>query len=86
MTTIIGIKVNNRMRSAIEVQNLLTKHGCSIKTRIGLHEGNCQNNEHSLNCSHVGIILLEIVDDFVAEEITKELCDIENIEIQHMRF
>ena len=38
MTTIIGIKISNRLESAISVQEILTKYGCAIKTRIGLHE------------------------------------------------
>lgn len=36
--TIIGIHVTDRVQHAGEVQQTLTKHGCQIKTRIGLHE------------------------------------------------
>lgn len=80
MTTIIGIKINNRLESAIAVQEILTKYGCVIKTRIGLHE------ELNGQCSPKGLIILEITDDTAGIEITNELCDIEDIEIQQMKF
>ena len=80
MTTIIGIKVKNRLESAVEVQAVLTKYGCFIKTRIGLHR------EINGECSPEGLILLEIINDIEAVEITNELCDIEDVEIQQMKF
>ena len=80
MTTIIGIKISNRLQSAIAVQEILTKVGCIIKTRIGLHE------EINGQCSPKGLILLEIIDDKKAVDIANELCDIEEIEIQQMIF
>ena len=57
MTTIIGIKISNRLESAVSVQEILTKYGCIIKTRIGLHE------EINGQCSPRGLILLEIIND-----------------------
>ena len=80
MTTIIGIKINNRLETALDVQEILTKYGCIIKTRIGLHE------EINGKCSSKGLILLEIINDDSAVTIANELCDIEDIEIQQMRF
>lgn len=80
MTTIIGIKVNNRLESAIAVQEILTRYGCIIKTRLGLHE---EINGH---CSSKGLIILEILNDVAAEDIANDLCDVEEIEIQQMRF
>lgn len=50
---IMMIFVNHRKDSAISVQNLLTKHGCAIKTRIGLHETSAQ-------CAEDGLILLQL--------------------------
>ena len=35
---IIGIKINDRIKEAGKVQQVLTDYGCSIKTRLGLHE------------------------------------------------
>ncbi|MBS6553095.1 MAG: hypothetical protein ACLSUS_01955 [Opitutales bacterium] len=80
MTTIIGIKVSNRLESAVSVQEILTKYGCIIKTRIGLHE------EINGQCSPRGLILLEIINDEESIKIANELCDIEEIEIQQMKF
>ena len=80
MTTIIGIKVNNRLQNVLYVQEILTNFGCVIKTRIGLHE------EINGQCSPKGLILLEIIDDLKAIEIANALCDIEEIEIQQMKF
>ena len=80
MTTIIGIKISNRLESAVSVQEILTKYGCIIKTRIGLHE------EINGQCSHRVLILLEIINDEESIKIANELCDIEEIEIQQMKF
>ncbi len=80
MTTIIGIKISNRLESAISVQEILTKYGCAIKTRIGLHE------EINGQCSQKGLILLEITDNRQASLLSNELCDIDDIEIQQMQF
>lgn len=54
MTTIIGIKLDNRIFTSIDFQKVLTDFGCQIRTRIGLHH----TNENS--CSNFGIILLEV--------------------------
>ena len=80
MTAIIGIKISNRLESAVSVQEILTKYGCIIKTRIGLHE------EINGQCSPRGLILLEIINDEESIKIANELCDIEEIEIQQMKF
>ncbi len=80
MTTILGINISNRLQSAIAVQEVLTKFGCVIKTRIGLHE------EINGQCSPKGLILLEIIDDIKAIDVANQLCDIEEIEIQQMKF
>ncbi len=80
MTTIIGIKVSNRIENALFVQQILTNYGCFIKTRIGLHS-QCNGQ-----CSPDGLVLLEITDDQKAEDIAQALCEIEEIEIQQMKF
>ena len=80
MTTIIGIKLENRMENAVEVQDILTKYGCSIKTRIGLHNAECGT------CSPYGLILLEVLDHSEALKLQKELLEINDIELQEMIF
>ena len=80
MTTIFGIRLDNRTQTALDFQKVLTHFGCSIKTRLGLHD--VSDNE----CAPNGLILLEVIDDEQANEFERELCKIEGIEIQVMRF
>lgn len=80
MTVIMGIKLDNRAHTAIEFQKILTKFGCIIKTRLGLHD--VSDNK----CAPNGIILLEVIDDKESEIFEKELCTIDGIEIQLMKF
>lgn len=80
MTTILGIKLPNRNTTAQEFQKIVSKYGCIINTRIGLH---------SLQggfCTSYGIILLEIIDDKKLRELETELLKINNIELQNMQF
>ena len=51
---ILGIRVTDRKKEAGKVQQALTDYGCSIKTRLGLHETSDDF------CSSQGIILLEV--------------------------
>lgn len=78
---IIGVHINNRMKNAKEVQGLLTEYGCSIKTRLGLHE---VDENH---CATSGIILLELTGK--AEEtnqLVTKLQSLAGIDIQKMEF
>ncbi len=52
--TILLILVGNRKESAVKVQQILTGWGCTIKTRLGLHDGVLDN------CSDSGLLILEI--------------------------
>jgi hypothetical protein len=52
---ILLIMVGGRNASAVRVQQLLTEYGCSIKTRLGIHDGVL----HA--CSDAGLIILELV-------------------------
>lgn len=56
MTAIIGISLNDRQEDSIKLQKILTKYGCSIKTRIGLHDMG------EYKCLNYGIVLIEVVD------------------------
>ena len=35
---IMAVRILDRGKSAVEVQRVLTEHGCSILTRLGLHD------------------------------------------------
>ncbi len=58
--TILGVHVAQRTQQTAKVQKILTDFGCSIRTRIGLHEA------FEGVCSPSGVILLEVVSQ-VAE-------------------
>ncbi|WP_428070676.1 hypothetical protein [Candidatus Avelusimicrobium alvi] len=63
--TIIGIHLKNRTQDAAGLQEVLTRYGCSIKTRIGLHDVS------DGACAPGGIILLEVISK--QEELIQEL-------------
>ncbi|MBI1937214.1 MAG: hypothetical protein HYS25_03745 [Ignavibacteriales bacterium] len=62
--TILLILIGSRKDSAIKVQQILTGWGCTIKTRLGLHDGVLDN------CSDSGLLILEICG---TDEQNKEL-------------
>lgn len=49
----MAVLVNNRTANAKTVQELLTRFGCSIKMRLGLHE-------ISNVCAEDGLIILQL--------------------------
>jgi len=54
MNSLMAIKVNGRDSKAPHLQEILTKYGCNIITRVGFHE----TNEDK--CSIDGIIILQL--------------------------
>lgn len=50
---VIGIRMNNRVSNAVKFQETLTRNGCMIKTRLGLHE------VRETACSNDGLIILQ---------------------------
>ncbi len=78
---ILGIKINDRIKEAGSVQKVLTLFGCSIKTRLGLHE---VSDSH---CSTSGLIILELTGPIEDQEKMKvALHAIEGITIKMMEF
>ena len=82
MRTILGIQVGDRVHEAVKVQELLTKYGCVIKTRLGLHEAS------SNNCSSNGLIILEFLPESEKEIglIEAELSALETVTVRKMEF
>lgn len=83
MRTIMGIQVGDREHDALRVQELLTKHGCLIKTRLGLHETALEGQ-----CSSKGLIIIEFISG-KEEEIKgfeKELAQLDSIIVRQMIF
>ena len=58
---IMGIKLNQRNETAKALQDILTRHGCIINTRLGFHEVS------DISCSEQGYILLEFAANSDAE-------------------
>ncbi len=73
--------VTNRVENAQQVQKILTEFGCSIKTRLGLHEVN-----ENL-CSTSGLLLLELFgDEGACAELEKQLRAVTGLQVQKMIF
>ncbi|MFP4460189.1 MAG: hypothetical protein ACLFSQ_11450 [Candidatus Zixiibacteriota bacterium] len=78
---ILGIGIDNRILEVSDVQAVLTKYGCSIRTRVGLHE--VQKDY----CAQNGVIVLELYGDSEDKEnIVKELDAIEGVQVKQMIF
>jgi hypothetical protein len=79
--TVLGILINNRVQNAPQVQKILTEFGCSIKTRLGLHEV-----DENL-CSSSGLLILELFGDEKASlDLERQLRAITGIQVQKMIF
>lgn len=80
-TRILGIQIPNRVKEAADVQHILTKFGCSIKTRLGLHDV-VENY-----CSSSGLILLELTGDSAEmDKLEAELKAVNSVNVQKMIF
>jgi hypothetical protein len=78
---ILGVLVREPGKASLRVQEIFTKYGCSIKTRLGLNELEQEN------CGECGLILLELMGD-VHEciRLENELLQVDDIRVQKMVF
>ena len=64
---IIAFRLDSRIENAIKVQEVLTKYGCNIQARLGLHEASKDY------CANYGLIILqccgteELMNAFLAD-------------------
>jgi len=78
-TIIMALTIDPRSAHAPQVQTVLTKHGCIIKTRIGLHEVSQKS------CSEEGLIILHIHSSLDEIKILEnELLDVEGVKVKYM--
>lgn len=78
---LVGVHITERAKHASEVQGIFTTYGCSIRTRLGLHEADAGR------CSPNGMIVLEMADnDAAVAKMIAELNALEGIEVQQMIF
>ena len=68
---IMAVIINHRSKNAVKFQEALTKHGCKIKMRLGLHEAGDV-------CSEEGLIILQLAGS--NEEIDALQADLNSIE------
>lgn len=77
---IIGIRIADREKEAGDVQSILTKYGCIIKTRLGLHEA-------EKTCTSQGLILLELTGDTGEQsKLEEELQKVDGVSVKSMTF
>jgi hypothetical protein len=77
----MAVHITDRVHHVDAVQHLFTEFGCSIKTRLGLHEAG-----HGF-CSPNGIVILEMTGP--GEPITQlkeKLNDLEGVEAKTITF
>ena len=76
--TILGVHVAQRTKRTAKVQKILSDFGCSIRTRIGLHEA------AETVCSPNGLILLEVVSK--ASALAAVLAQVPGVTVKKMVF
>ncbi len=77
--TIFGIHISQRTENVPAVQACLTTYGCSIRTRLGIHDAD------STSCSPSGVVLVDVIGED-AEAFYKELEGLKGIGLQRMDF
>ena len=76
--TILGVHVAQRTKHTAKVQKILSDYGCSIRTRVGLHDA-AENI-----CSPNGLILLEVVNQ--AAGLAQALAQVPGVTVKKMVF
>jgi len=78
---IVAVHISDRTKLVQEVQNVLSQFGCSIKTRLGLHEASADY------CSTKGVIILELIGGAAkAKELIDKLDAIYGVETKTVVF
>ena len=72
---IMAVRLGQREKTAIEVQKVLTDFGCSIRTRLGLHDQPADNA-----CSPQGLLIRQLCcDDDTSKALETKLNSIEDV-------
>ena len=78
---ILCVHITDRIKHVDQVQHLLTEYGCSIKTRLGLHEAGEEF------CSPNGLLILEMVGgESKSTELSDKLNALEGVEVKSVVF
>ena len=76
--TILGVHVAQRTKHTAKVQKILSDYGCSIRTRVGLHDAG------DGFCSPSGLILLEVLNR--AGALAAALAKVPGVSVKKMVF
>ena len=77
---ILGVNITSFATNSGEVQKVFCEYGCSIRTRLGLHD--VSDN----TCAPNGLIIIEFIDEEKAEEMIQKLIALPGIEVKKMVF
>jgi hypothetical protein len=76
---VLAVKINERAENSLSVQQILTKHGCEIRARLGLPQ------QDMSSCTDVGLLILQICsDDKTMDNMTAELNGIPSVKAKYM--
>ncbi len=77
--TIFGIHITRRVENVPALQATLTKYGCNIRTRLGIHDAD------ATSCSPSGLVLVDVFGPEM-EEFYGELQALKGVGVQRMDF
>ena len=78
---ILGLMVKEKEKHAVRLQEIFTKFGCSIKTRLGLNELDIPE------AGDAGLIILELMGNMEeCGRLENELHTIDGVEVRKMTF
>jgi hypothetical protein len=78
---ILGILVVEREKLALQLQDIFTKYGCNIKTRLGLNELDIPE------IGSAGLIILELMgDEQESLRLENELLALDGVTVRKMEF
>ncbi len=74
---LVLLKCSGRSAHAVQIQEVLTKHGCDIMVRLGLHEVTPDE------CSNDGLIILQVKNDQnTVNSLVADLNEVEGVTIK----
>lgn len=79
---IMILLVNNRVKNAVKLQDVLTESGCMIKMRLGLHDADAAADV----CSNDGLIILHLAgSDEDISALEKKLNSLEGVNAKNSK-
>ena len=76
---IMAVLQENRVETATKVQEVLTRNGCNIRFRLGLHDAGLES------CSNSGLILLQVCGAKTeVEQLQAELQQVPHVKVRLM--